>query len=79
MYFPDVRQRRKKINADVFYLPCFSNTSSTYFCLMWEMKCASMLLYNDAFVFLCFLLIHLQEKYRGMLMQMERREIEYQV
>lgn len=56
-----------------------SNTGSMDFCLMCEIKCASMLLFNDALICLCFLLIGLQEKYRWMLVLFERREIEDQV
>lgn len=43
------------------------------------MPVSSILLYNVAFVFMYFHLIHLGEKCRGMLMQMVRREAEYQV
>lgn len=43
------------------------------------MPVSSILLYNVAFVFMYFHLIHLEEKFRGMLMQMLRRKVEYQV
>lgn len=46
---------------------------------MFQCTGKSMLLYNDAFVFMYFLLIRLEEKCGGMLMQMARREVEYQV
>lgn len=38
-----------------------------------------MLVYNDAFVLMYFLLIHLEKRCRGMFIQMVRREVEYQV
>lgn len=59
-----------------FLVVSVSNTGSTDFRLTWEIKCASMLLYNDAFICLCFLLIDLQGKCRWMRVLFERRDIE---
>lgn len=42
------------------------------------MPVANRLCYGDAFVLLYCLRIHLEEKCRGMLMQMVRKEVEYQ-
>lgn len=72
MCFPDIRQKKKPVVFACF-VPVTRVLSISVESRKWCV--ASVLLYSDAFAFMCFLLIYLQGKCRGVLMHVERSEI----